>query len=78
MRVVTENEEQKAFNEALCKNRRKTGDEIGEGLKPASNAILTWEAINWDVPVPSGQLRLLKDNNEHMYFHCSYGSVCRR
>lgn len=61
---VKENKERKALNEALRQkreHRRKTNDETGAGLKTASKAVLTWEAINYDVPVPSGQLRLLKD-----------------
>ena len=61
---IKENKERKALNEALRQkreHRRKTDDETGAGLKTASKAVLTWEAINYDVPVPSGQLRLLKD-----------------
>ena len=61
---VKENKERKALNEALRQkreHRRKTDDETGAGLKTASKAVLTCEAINYDVPVPSGQLRLLKD-----------------
>ena len=42
-------------------HRRKTDDKIGAGLKTASKAVLTLEAINYDVPVPFRQLRLLKD-----------------
>ncbi|KAF1991282.1 ABC transporter [Aulographum hederae CBS 113979] len=64
-----ENKERKALNEALLQKRDKrqrkedagdAGDE-GEGLKMESKSVLTWEALNYDVPVPSGQLRLLKD-----------------
>ena len=42
---------------------RRTGktEVQGSDLKIESKAILTWEALNYDVPTPAGQLRLLND-----------------
>ncbi|KAF2096243.1 hypothetical protein NA57DRAFT_67762 [Rhizodiscina lignyota] len=61
-----ENKERKELNEKLQqkrdkRNRKEEEDNTGAGLNIASKAVLTWEAINYDVPVPSGQLRLLKN-----------------
>lgn len=39
----------------------KEVDQSGSDLKINSKAILTWENLCYDVPTPSGQLRLLKD-----------------
>lgn len=59
-----ENAELKELNEKLQhkKKNRTRNDEYGasSGLKLDSKSILTWEDLNYDVPVPSGQLRLLK------------------
>ncbi|KAF2140140.1 uncharacterized protein K452DRAFT_230612 [Aplosporella prunicola CBS 121167] len=66
-----ENAELKKLNEDLKqkkerKNRKETEEE-GEGLKINSKAVLTWEDLCYDVPMPggSGQLRLL--NNIYGY-----------
>ncbi|KIW01615.1 uncharacterized protein PV09_07086 [Verruconis gallopava] len=59
-----ENKETKKLNAALAKrkeNRNRKDDTGGSQLNIESKAILTWEGLNYDVPVPSGQLRLLKD-----------------
>ena len=59
-----ENGERKELNDKLQdkrKNRKRTDDGGGAGLKVESKSILTWENLNYDVPVPSGQLRLLND-----------------
>ena len=59
-----ENKERKELNERLMKkreNRREKGAEEGSELNITSKAVLTWEDLTYDVPVPSGQLRLLKD-----------------
>lgn len=60
-----ENKERKELNAKLQerKRRRQTrqdGDD-GSELNISSKAILTWEGLTYDVPTPSGQLRLLKD-----------------
>ena len=59
-----ENAERKKLNDELMRKRerrqRKQIEESSE-LKIASKAVLTWENLCYDVPVPSGQLRLLKD-----------------
>lgn len=60
-----ENKERKKLNQDLLRkreNRRgKRAEEEGSELNITSKAVLTWEALCYDVPVPSGQLRLLKD-----------------
>jgi ATP-binding cassette subfamily G (WHITE) protein 2 (SNQ2) len=44
------------------KNRKEEGGtDASSDLKITSKAVLTWENLCYDVPVPSGQLRLLKD-----------------
>lgn len=59
------NEECKKLNQALIEkrdNRRKDkSNEQGEALKMNSEAILTWESLNYDVPVPGGTRRLLNN-----------------
>lgn len=39
----------------------KETDQRGSDLTISSKAIITWENLCYDVPTPSGQLRLLKD-----------------
>lgn len=61
-----ENKERKELNEALQtkkKQRTRGGSEkdAASDLHIESKAVLTWEDICYDVPVPSGQLRLLKN-----------------
>ena len=59
-----ENKERKRLNEELMKkreNRRLKNANKGSNLLIESKAVLTWEALTYDVPIPSGQLRLLKD-----------------
>jgi ATP-binding cassette subfamily G (WHITE) protein 2 (SNQ2) len=41
--------------------RNRKEDHEGSELNIASKAVLTWEGLNYDVPVPSGQKRLLRD-----------------
>lgn len=65
-----ENKELKELNMKQRQKReqrhRKDGQANDEdGLNIASKAVLTWEDICYDVPVPSGQLRLL--NNIYGY-----------
>ncbi|KAF7548958.1 hypothetical protein G7Z17_g6710 [Cylindrodendrum hubeiense] len=59
------NKERNALNEALTakrESRRKDrSNESGSDLKIESEAILTWEDLNYDVPVPGGTRRLLTD-----------------
>lgn len=58
------NAERKALNEALQKKyeeRRKnnTMGDVGGDMKIESKSVLTWENLNYDVPVPGGTRRLL-------------------
>ncbi|KAI1387652.1 ABC-2 type transporter-domain-containing protein [Hypoxylon trugodes] len=62
------NAERKALNEALNNKRlerQKSKEEQGTALKIESSSILTWEELNYDVPVPGGTRRLL--NNIYGY-----------
>nr|OQO25009.1 hypothetical protein B0A51_06858 [Rachicladosporium sp. CCFEE 5018] len=58
-----EDKERNKLNAALQEKRsnRKRGEDNDAGLSVESKAVLTWENLCYDVPVPSGQLRLLKD-----------------
>jgi len=60
-----ENAERKKLNEELQAKKAKRGrhdaEQEGSELKIESKAVLTWEGLCYEVPVPSGQLRLLKD-----------------
>ncbi|KAK4622564.1 ABC multidrug transporter I [Fulvia fulva] len=60
-----EDKARKELNDALKakKAARREKGEASEGsdLKIESKAVLTWEELCYDVPVPSGQLRLLKN-----------------
>src|SRR5271155_4161754 len=61
-----ENKERKALNEDLSKKRleRKRGDSAETETKMLSiesKRVLTWEALNYDVPVKGKKLRLLND-----------------
>ncbi|KAF2791825.1 hypothetical protein K505DRAFT_351045 [Melanomma pulvis-pyrius CBS 109.77] len=67
---VKENKELKDLNAKLRekkekKNRKEEDTDASSGLNIASKAVLTWENLCYDVPVPSGQLRLL--NNIYGY-----------
>lgn len=59
------NKERKALNEALIEKRdakrKDKSNETGSDLKIESEAILTWEDLNYDVPVPGGTRRLLNN-----------------
>ncbi|KAI4289812.1 MAG: hypothetical protein L6R35_000919 [Caloplaca aegaea] len=59
-----EDKERKGLNDKLMEKRKrrqfKEKDE-GSDFDIASKAVLTWEDLCYDVPVPSGQLRLLKN-----------------
>ena len=60
-----EDKERKRLNEALMRKRErkqhKEADQGGSDLHITSKAVLTWENLCYDVPTPSGQLRLLND-----------------
>lgn len=43
------------------KRRQIKEKDEGSDFDIASKAVLTWEDLCYDVPVPSGQLRLLKN-----------------
>jgi ATP-binding cassette subfamily G (WHITE) protein 2 (SNQ2) len=67
---VKENQELKELNAKLRekkerKNRKEDDTDASSGLNIASKAVLTWEDLCYDVPVPSGNLRLL--NNIYGY-----------
>lgn len=63
------NKERDELNAALAAKRdaRRAHKEESQGsdINIASKAILTWEGLNYDVPTPSGELRLL--NNIYGY-----------
>ncbi|KAE8553136.1 hypothetical protein EYB25_004517 [Talaromyces marneffei] len=58
-----ENAERKKLNEELMikkqKRQNKEADDSSSNLNITSKAVLTWEDVNYDVPVPSGTRRLL-------------------
>lgn len=60
-----ENSETKELNKRLeeRKQRRlqKTGHDDSSELSISSKSVLTWEGLNYDVPVPGGTRRLLSD-----------------
>lgn len=62
-----ENKEREELNSALTKKRadRKKGEDNStadtEKLSISSKRVLTWEALNYDVPVKGKKLRLLND-----------------
>ncbi|KAF3009542.1 hypothetical protein E8E13_005123 [Curvularia kusanoi] len=63
---VKENSELQELNAKLRekkdrRNRKEEGAEDSSELNIQSKAILTWEDLTYDVPVPSGELRLLKN-----------------
>jgi ABC-type transport system involved in cytochrome bd biosynthesis fused ATPase/permease subunit len=63
---LKENTERKELNAKLYekrerRNRKETDRDDSTELKIASKAVLTWEDICYDVPVPSGELRLLRN-----------------
>ncbi|KAF1962541.1 hypothetical protein CC80DRAFT_400677 [Byssothecium circinans] len=67
---LKEDKERKELNEKLSekrdrRNRKEEDTDASSGLKITSKAVLTWEDLCYDVPVPSGQLRLL--NNVYGY-----------
>jgi ATP-binding cassette subfamily G (WHITE) protein 2 (SNQ2) len=67
---VKENKELKELNAKLRekkekKNHKEEDTDASSGLNIASKAVLTWEDLCYDVPVPSGNLRLL--NNIYGY-----------
>ncbi|KAI3331201.1 ABC-2 type transporter [Ustulina deusta] len=70
------NAERTALNEALNSKRlqrqkSRTNDDDSSALKIESASILTWEDLNYDVPVPGGTRRLL--NN--VFGYCQPGEL---
>ncbi|TEY32131.1 hypothetical protein BOTCAL_0755g00010 [Botryotinia calthae] len=59
------NKEREELNKALAAKRdqrRSTkSDEEGSEININSKAVLTWEGLNYDVPTPNGELRLLNN-----------------
>ncbi|KHO01599.1 BMR1-like protein [Metarhizium album ARSEF 1941] len=57
------NKERAALNEKLLQKRearrKDRSNEVGSDLSIKSESILTWENLNYDVPVPGGTRRLL-------------------
>ncbi|PSN74488.1 hypothetical protein BS50DRAFT_17238 [Corynespora cassiicola Philippines] len=63
---VKEDSELKELNAKLRekrdrRNRKEDDTDASSGLNITSKAVLTWEDLCYDVPVPSGQLRLLNN-----------------
>ncbi|PGH07315.1 hypothetical protein GX51_01859 [Blastomyces parvus] len=60
-----ENAELKTLNKDLMKKKEKRQnkevDETESELKIESKAVLTWENLNYDVPIQGGTIRLLRD-----------------
>ncbi|KAI1078827.1 ABC-2 type transporter-domain-containing protein [Whalleya microplaca] len=69
------NAERKALNDKLTEKRlqrqRSKQEEEGSTLKIESSSILTWEDLNYDVPVPGGTRRLLNS----VYGYCKPGQL---
>ncbi|KAI0829168.1 ABC-2 type transporter-domain-containing protein [Hypoxylon sp. FL0890] len=69
------NAERKALNEALANKRlqrqKSRQEETETALKIESTSILTWEDLNYDVPVPGGTRRLL----DSVYGYCKPGEL---
>ncbi|KAI2628522.1 ABC-2 type transporter-domain-containing protein [Hypoxylon sp. NC1633] len=69
------NPERKVLNEALTNKRlqrqKSRQEEEGTTLKIESSSILTWEDLNYDVPVPGGTRRLLNS----VYGYCKPGQL---
>lgn len=59
------NKERENLNNALIakrdQRRATKSDEEGSEININSKAILTWEGLNYDVPTPAGELRLLNN-----------------
>lgn len=59
------NKERDALNKRLLEKRdqrrKDKSNEVGSDLKITSESILTWEDLNYDVPVAGGTRRLLTD-----------------
>jgi ATP-binding cassette subfamily G (WHITE) protein 2 (SNQ2) len=53
------------------RNNKKEGADDSSDLNITSKAVLTWEDLTYDVPVPSGELRLLK----HIYGYVKPGQL---
>ncbi|KAI1406119.1 ABC-2 type transporter-domain-containing protein [Hypoxylon fuscum] len=69
------NAERKELNDALTSKRlqrqKSKKEEEGTTLKIESSSILTWEDLNYDVPVPGGTRRLLNS----VYGYCQPGQL---
>ncbi|KAK7911559.1 bmr1-like protein [Apiospora marii] len=68
------NDERKRLNETLANKRsgrQKGQDEEENTLNIESKSVLTWEDLNYDVPVPGGQRRLLNS----VYGYCKPGQL---
>ncbi|KAF7906308.1 hypothetical protein EAF00_000587 [Botryotinia globosa] len=59
------NKEREELNRALAakrdQRRATKSDEEGSEINISSKAVLTWEGLNYDVPTPAGELRLLNN-----------------
>lgn len=59
------NRERRELNEKLLERRearrKDRSDEAGSDLRVRSESVLTWEELNYDVPVAGGTRRLLRD-----------------
>ncbi|KAI0198206.1 ABC-2 type transporter [Astrocystis sublimbata] len=72
---VPPNEERKKLNKALDSKRlqrtKSRTQAEGSALKIDSTSVLTWEDLNYDVPVPGGTRRLLNS----VYGYCQPGEL---
>lgn len=64
------NKERRALNEKLLERRearrKDRSDEEGSCLVVRSEKVLTWESLNYDVPVAGGTRRLLRDIHSYV------------
>jgi ABC-type multidrug transport system ATPase subunit/ABC-type multidrug transport system permease subunit len=60
-----EDKERKELNEALMARKEQRGkvhdNNQAANIAITSKSVLTWEAVNYDVPIPSGHKRILND-----------------
>jgi len=72
---VKENDERKQLNEELKfkqeRRQAKQDDNQAANINITSEAALTWEGLNYDVPVPNGHKRILNE----VYGYCKPGQL---
>jgi ATP-binding cassette subfamily G (WHITE) protein 2 (SNQ2) len=72
---VKENAERKKLNEVLRekqeRRRAHEDDNQAANISITSEAVLTWEGLNYDVPIPGGPKRILND----VFGYCKPGQL---